>query len=421
MDSTPKPESITNYQEVLRSEQIRGLRSLLPWTLLGFILGTLFCSWAFWINPDSYHFMILVLIFLLGIGLLLLSLTLSDEDNFVTSGGLLLVAVIMVVSVIPILFEDMVIVFAVMGLTITFLAGSLFAPRASVLVAGVLSILGVIIFMVLPIQGPRLFNNYQPLKLSTLIREIISGIVFFYSLVMGAVIINRNWMGLRSGIETIVERTERLEVIREDLKQSLEQKDVLLREVNHRVKNNMQVITSLINIQKRNLQDPKSQQIFTDLGQRIQSMNLLHEMLLSEGNPSRVNFQDFVKNLIRHFSSTYSLQEKPIIIVQEVEPVYMDLTTTLSCGMIINELLTNAVRYAFPDPQKGMIEVKFHQADQGYLLRVKDDGVSIPEGFRGSEQDSLGLELIETMVRRINGKMKVRCEVGSEFEIQIMN
>lgn len=398
---------------------MQGLRSLLPWTLIGFLLGALFSTWAYWIQPLNYHFLILVLVFLTGIGLLVSSLKLSDMGKFAASGGLLISAVIMVVSVIPILFEDMVIVFAVMGLTITFLAGSLISTRASILVAGLLTIIGVIIFFIFPVQAPGVLKNYRPLVLSGLIRNIIKGIVYFYSLIMGAVIINRNWMGIKSGIETIVDRTNRLEEIREELKESLEEKEVLLREVNHRVKNNLQVITSLINIQKRNLKDPNSLEVFTDLGQRIHSINLLHEILLSERNPSKVNFQDFGNKLIQQFSRTYLLQEKPIAIVQEIEPVDLPLQTTLYCGMILNELLTNAVRYAFPDQKRGRIEVKFHQIENGYSLSVKDDGISISEGFRGSDQDSLGLDIIETMVQRINGKLKIRGQVGSEFEILI--
>lgn len=419
MDFSQEPERITNFQRILRDEQMQGLRSLLPWTLIGFLLGALFSTWAYWIHPKNYHFLILVLVFLTGIGLLVFSLKLSDMGKFAASGGLLISAVIMVVSAIPILFEDMVIVFAVMGLTITFLAGSLISTRASILVAGLLTIIGVIIFFIFPVQAPGVLTNYRPLVLSGLIRDIIKGIVYFYSLIMGAVIINRNWMGIKSGIETIVDRNNRLEETREELKQSLAEKEVLLREVNHRVKNNLQVITSLINIQKRNLKDPNSLEVFTDLGQRIHSINLLHEMLLSERNPSKVNFQDFGNKLIQQFSRTYLFQEKPITIVQEIEPVDLPLQTTLYCGMILNELLTNAVRYAFPDQKKGRIEVKFHQIENGYSLSVKDDGISISEGFRGSDQDSLGLDIIETMVQRINGKLKIRGQVGSEFEILI--
>lgn len=204
----------------------------------------------------------------------------------------------------------------------------------------------------------------------------------------------------------------------EQIKRSLEEKEVLLKEIHHRVKNNMQIIASLLRIQAADIKDEKIQAIFNGIHDRIRSMAVLYEMLYQSKDMAKVDLSEYIRRLTTHLVSMYRAGLGPISLKLDVKDVYLDVKRAIPCGLIITELVSNSLKHAFPDGKKAEIAVEMHP-DKGkkYTLVVKDDGVGFPEGADFRNTKSLGMKLVVDLVKQINGTIDLSRAKGTEFKI----
>lgn len=193
---------------------------------------------------------------------------------------------------------------------------------------------------------------------------------------------------------------------RERLEASLNEKEALLKEVHHRVKNNLQLISSLLNLQASRITDPITAALFADSRNRVRSMALVHENLYRAGNFAEIEMQTHVLSLCTHLRRAYG--RALVEIMAESDDVTLDMDRAVSCGLIINELVSNAFKHAFPGERTGYIKVRFGRSDNGTcILTVADDGIGMPEQFDFIETRSLGLQLVRDLVEQLHGTFSV--------------
>ncbi len=202
------------------------------------------------------------------------------------------------------------------------------------------------------------------------------------------------------------------------IKAQLQEKDVLLKEVHHRVKNNMQVISSLLNLQSRRVKDSAVLEMFKESQRRIRSMALIHERLYQSTDLSRIEFSQYLRNLAIHLFHSYQADSTRIQLKIDAELVFLNINTAIPCGLIVNELVSNALKHGFPDGRKGQLEIDLHRvAGDGYMLQVRDDGVGIPEGLDLRKTESLGMQIISTLVEQIEGRLELDRREGTTFRL----
>ncbi|MDJ0877815.1 MAG: two-component regulator propeller domain-containing protein, partial [Halieaceae bacterium] len=225
----------------------------------------------------------------------------------------------------------------------------------------------------------------------------------------------------------VAERTAALEneitghkTAQEELSRSLREKEVLLKEVHHRVKNNMQVISSLLNIQADSIMDQRFQTLLTESQQRIKSMALIHENLYRSDSLLEINFHDYIEMLTNGLVRFYRFDRLAISLDLDVEDIYLDIDTAVPCGLIINELVSNSLKHAYHGREgDGHIRVCFKQTDDGerYSFSVSDDGNGIDESIDLEKSSSMGLEIVRILTEQLDGSWRYESNGGTEFII----
>jgi PAS domain S-box-containing protein len=221
--------------------------------------------------------------------------------------------------------------------------------------------------------------------------------------------------GMICTVEDVTERR----AAEEQIKASLQEKEVLLREVHHRVKNNLQVITSLLRLQSDTIKDQKIADMFKESRERIRSMALIHEKLYRSEDLASINFNGYMKGLITGLFRSHGTDPGRIATRLEVEEVPLGLDQAIPCGLIVNELVSNSLKYAFPKERKGEISVtlRSHGADE-VALTVSDDGRGIPENVNLKNADTLGLELVSILAEdQLEGSIDLDRTNGTTFRI----
>jgi PAS domain S-box-containing protein len=204
----------------------------------------------------------------------------------------------------------------------------------------------------------------------------------------------------------------------EALQAALTEKELLLKEVHHRVKNNMQVISSLLNLQARYLQDPQAVEIFKESQRRIRSMALIHEKLYQSESLSQIEFSNYVKSLASNL--IFSLQKTPgrIKVRTDIEEIAFDIQTAIPLGLIINELISNTLKHAFPGDAGGDINIGLRRTQGSeFLLTIKDNGVGLPPNLDIQQTGSMGMELVSMLVDQLEGRVELERTKGTEFKI----
>jgi PAS domain S-box-containing protein len=203
----------------------------------------------------------------------------------------------------------------------------------------------------------------------------------------------------------------------EEIKASLHEKELLLKEIHHRVKNNMQVISSLLNLQASRIKDEGDRKLFTDSQSRVRSMALVHEKLYQSKDLACIDMNDFIRNLIGDISGTYSPVSGKAAVTIQTDDLYIGIDRAIPCALIINELVSNAIKYAFPDSQKGNVFVIFRFAEGNYVLSVRDDGAGIPENIDFTKSETLGLQLVNALTSQLFGEISLDRSQGTAFTI----
>lgn len=206
----------------------------------------------------------------------------------------------------------------------------------------------------------------------------------------------------------------------EKIKTSLREKEVLLKEIHHRVKNNLQIIASLINLQSRQINDPEMKAIYNDIKHRVHTMALIHEGLYRSGNFARISFDEYLGSLTRHLYQAYHSESIATDISLNIDDISLDIEQAIPCGLIVNELLTNAFKHAFPDDKKdAKIDISFRKKASVLSLSVKDNGIGIPQEIDISKTDSLGLRLVNILaVDQLEGSLEVKRSGGTAITIK---
>lgn len=200
---------------------------------------------------------------------------------------------------------------------------------------------------------------------------------------------------------------------------TLEEKESLLKEVHHRVKNNLQLISSLLNLQASRVDDPAVAELFAESRNRVRSMALVHENLYRAGNFARVPMLAHLQSLCAQLVRAYDMQARSAALVVEGDDVQLDLDRAISCGLITNELVSNAMKHAFPPSRRGGRVVVAMRLEKGgrLALSVSDDGIGLPEDIDVADAPSLGLQLVHDLSLQLNGRLAVSREGGTSFTI----
>lgn len=201
--------------------------------------------------------------------------------------------------------------------------------------------------------------------------------------------------------------------------EALHEKEVLMQEIHHRVKNNLQVVSSLLSIQSRHLTDNQALEAIKEGQNRVKTMGLIHQNLYQENDFRGVNMKNYVSKLIKNLFNSYNVEPEKIQLKTEIKELNLDIDTVVPLGLIINELVTNALKYAFPDDKKGIIWVKTNLENERFILQVYDDGVGVPEGFSLEKANSMGYQLIQNFVNKLSAQLSVLNKNGTFVEITI--
>ena len=210
-----------------------------------------------------------------------------------------------------------------------------------------------------------------------------------------------------------VEIEERLK----QLKASLHEKDILLKEVHHRVKNNLQVISSLIDLQAERLTDPAMRTLFRDTRDRVRSMALVHEKLYQSADLAHTELGAYIRNVMKELFLAHGEVSSKVTLQLKLEPVFLPVDMAIPCGLILNELATNSLKHAFVGREHGTIEIQLTSVNESVRLRFRDDGWGLPSGLNLDAADSLGLRLIRMLSKQLRGEVKTHSGEGTTFEL----
>ena len=212
--------------------------------------------------------------------------------------------------------------------------------------------------------------------------------------------------------------SERVETEKQ-LRQALQEREVLLGEIHHRVRNNLQIISSLLNLQARTTDDQFVRQAFDESQSRVQSMALIHQQLYEANSFSAIDLGDYVRRLAGHLFRSFGDSCGHVRLDIDIEGVVLAVDRAVPCGLIINELLSNSLKYAFLDKRPGRIYVRAEQqADESVVLAIGDDGPGLPREVGLWNTKTLGLRLVRTLVRQIDGELELGEPPGAKFRIR---
>lgn len=204
------------------------------------------------------------------------------------------------------------------------------------------------------------------------------------------------------------------------ISKSLADKEVLLKEIHHRVKNNLQVVSSLLNLQSRTISDATALAAIKEGRDRVKSMALLHQNLYQDDNLTGVDVKNYIELLTQSLFNSYNINKDAIALTTNIQDIQLDVDTVIPIGLIVNELISNALKYAFTETEKGLIEINLLQSSNQLLLEVKDNGKGMPADWNyNNVSASLGYQLIKSFVQKMKGELLVQSQQGTHIKIII--
>jgi PAS domain S-box-containing protein len=208
----------------------------------------------------------------------------------------------------------------------------------------------------------------------------------------------------------------------EQIRASLQEKEVLLKEIHHRVKNNLQIISSLLNLQSKYISDPKALQMFVDSQSRVKSMALIHEILFRSRDVAKIDFAEYIKNISVQIFRSYGAYSTNISLETNVKNIMLDVDTAIPCGLIVTELVSNSLKYAFSETGEGSIYIEFSNDSTDTLrLIVSDNGSGFPEDIDFQNSASLGLKLVVALAHQLSGTVELDRSCGTTFKITFVD
>lgn len=220
------------------------------------------------------------------------------------------------------------------------------------------------------------------------------------------------------GVRSVCVDVRELKEAQERIKQSLKEKEVLLREIHHRVKNNLQVMSSLLRLQARYVRPGNPEKLFRAAENRIRSMALVHEKLYASRYLSNLNIDEYVRSLVNTLKASYGISSSKVVFEQDIEAIELDLDTAMPVGFIVTELISNCLMHAFPNGRRGKISISLRAlAEDRFVLVVTDDGVGMKGEVDLDNPTSFGLHLVRTLTEQMDGAMELTTGGGTEFRI----
>ncbi|MCX6567104.1 MAG: ATP-binding protein, partial [Candidatus Aminicenantes bacterium] len=232
---------------------------------------------------------------------------------------------------------------------------------------------------------------------------------------LGAVLID--WEGRPATLNFLTDITDRRKG-EEVIQASLQEKEVMLREIHHRVKNNMQVISSLFNLQAGNTHNRECRKILKEAQTRIRAMSLAHEKLYHSRDLSKIDLASYIQSLAIHLFNVYVIDPDRIRLETDFGEVSLDINSAVPCGLILNELISNSLKHAFPEGRKGLIRIGMKRGpDSMIVLRVADDGIGFPKNLDFHQAESFGLQIVTLLVGQLDGTIELDRKKGAAFTI----
>lgn len=229
----------------------------------------------------------------------------------------------------------------------------------------------------------------------------------------GILIIGLLWRGFRQKQES----NKQLAAQKQTIERTLEERETLLKEIHHRVKNNLQVISSLLSLQSRSIEDPIVLGAIEEGKNRVKAMALIHQNLYQDENLIGVHLPDYIEKLTNNLVHSYRVDQKQIQIVQEVAPISMDADTLIPLALILNELISNSLKYAFQEQDSGQIDVHIAQMEEGLKVTVSDNGQGLPPNFQPEKSNSLGFKLIRSFANKMKAQLDVLSQGGTQVSL----
>jgi two-component sensor histidine kinase len=213
-----------------------------------------------------------------------------------------------------------------------------------------------------------------------------------------------------------VDITERMQ-IEKALASALAAKEILLKEIHHRVKNNLQIISSLLNMQAESLPERPPKTVLMESRRRVESMAMIHERLYFQEDIEHLDFRQYIQALAHELVSAYEVNSNRVCLRLDLEPVSLELNQAIPCGLILNELVTNCLKHAFPDARPGEILVALNCEHDLVTLRVADNGIGLPLGIDWHKSQSLGLQIVNVLARQLRGTVQEKADAGADFSL----
>lgn len=215
-----------------------------------------------------------------------------------------------------------------------------------------------------------------------------------------------------------IEKRIRAEI---EIKKSLHEKEILLKEVQHRVKNNLQVISSMLDLQTDYVNDSGVSKMFIEAQKRVKSMALVHEQMYQSEVLTDLDFTQYIENLCNYLFKIYGVNTKRISMNINIKEANIDFNRAILLGLIVNELISNSLKHAFPDELEGQVKIKLDSEDQYFILTTYDNGKGLPKNFRLRQTKSLGLQLVQALTHQLKGSIKIDRRKGTKFRIKFPN
>ena len=206
-------------------------------------------------------------------------------------------------------------------------------------------------------------------------------------------------------------------IMQKQIETSLKEKDILLKEIHHRVKNNLQIIISLLNLQSGYIKDEVTLKAVKDGQSRVRSMALVHEKFYQSDELSEIDFADYIEKLCHYLYQSYGDKTDRVDVQIKGDVIRLDMDTAMPCGLLVNEIVSNAYKYAFPGHGNGTILIEFKKSNGKITLYIQDNGVGFPEDYDLESSESLGMQLIQALTSQLDGELKISRENGTSFMV----
>lgn len=202
-----------------------------------------------------------------------------------------------------------------------------------------------------------------------------------------------------------------------EIKKALDEKELLMKEIHHRSKNNLSIISSLLNIQSRYATDQHAQKVLKNSQDRARCMALIHDKLYNSQDLKNIDFANYLRNLTQNLFYSYIGSSQSIKLNLNIEETQLDIDTAVPLGLMVNELITNCIKYAFPDGNRGEINLEFYSENEEYVLGISDNGVGIPDDYDLYNSDTLGLQIVTRLANQIKGELEIDTSNGTQFRL----